>query len=174
MIDPTWKRIGGFHVEDDGKIGAVWMAHDVNSSVVHIYDAALFHHEVPVVIADGIAARGRHYPLAWPKKDKAFADKFLEAGIHVLHDPCADDAGMVEVNSRVIEQMLRNNRLRVDKRVGEWLREYNDFFRAGSNVPAKGFPLMAATRHAVEMISYARAESTGFAKRRTAPKLALV
>lgn len=174
MIDASWKRIGGFHVEDDGTIGAVWMAADPMSAVVHIYDAALFRHEVPVVIADGIAARGRHFPVAWAKKDKGFADTLLEVGINILHDPCTDDPGMIEVNSRVIEQMLRGSRLRVDKRVSEWLREYNDFFRSGSNVPAKGFPLMAATRHAIEMIDYARAESHGYARSENAPRLAIV
>jgi hypothetical protein len=174
LIDATWRRVGGFHVEDDGTVGAVWLAHDPLSSVVHCYDAALFHGEVPVVMADGIAARGRHYPVAWAKKDKSFADKFLDAGINVLPEPCMDDPGMIEVSSRTLKQMLMGSRFRVDKRVGEWFREYKDFFRDGSKVPAKGFPLMAATRHALEMIDYARAESFGHAKRKNYPELAIV
>lgn len=174
MIEPTWKRIGAFHAEDDGTIGVVWLAHDEISSVVHCYDAALFRCEVPVVIADGIAARGRHYPLAWAKKDKAFADQFMEAGINTLPEPCTDDPAMVEALSRQIWQMLRGSRFRVDKRVGEWIREREDFNRDGSTVPLKGFPLMAATRHAVEMINYARAESFGYAQKKNYPELALI
>lgn len=174
MIEPTWKRIGAFHAEEDGTIGAVWLAHDEMSSVVHCYDVALFTREVPVVIADGIAARGRHYPFAWAKKDKAFADQFLDAGINVLPEPCMDDPAMVETISRQVWQMLRSSRFRVDKRVGEWLREYKEFFRDGTKVPPKGFPLMAATRHAIEMINYARPESFGVVQKKNYPNLAII
>jgi len=173
MLEPTWKRIGAFHAEDNGAIGAVWMAHDETTSVVHIYDVAVFAREVPVIIAEGIAARGRHYPVAWAKKDKAFAKQFLDAGINTLPEPCMDDPAMIEAVSRQVEQMLRTSRLRVDKRVVEWLREYKDFFRDGASVPQKGFPLMAATRHAIEMIPYARAESLGHMKRKNYPELAV-
>lgn len=174
MIEPTWKRIGAFHSEDSGTIGAVWLAHDTVTSVVHVYDVALFTTEVPVVIAEAIGARGRHYPLAWSKKDKAFADQFLDAGINVLAEPCTDAPAMIEALSREIWQMLRSSRLRVDKRVGEWLREYKAFSRDGTSIPNKGFPLMAATRHAVEMMNYARAESYGRVERDNFPKLAIV
>lgn len=125
-------------------------------------------------MTDGIAARGRHFPIAWAKKDKAFADQFLNAGINTLYDPCMDDPAMIEVVSRQLRQMLRSNRFRVDKRVTEWLREYTQFFRDGSKVPAKGFPLMAATRHAIEMINYAQAESFHTKADVQAPKLALI
>lgn len=159
MIEPTWRRVAGVHLEDDGVVGAVWIAWDTITSVVHLYDAALFKTEVPVVIEDGISARGRYYPVAWAEKDKAFADALLDAGINMLPDGCKDDQAMAELQSRAIWQMLRGSRFRVDKRVGQWLREYKDFFRDEAQIPLKGFPLMAATRHAVEMLDYAVAES---------------
>lgn len=176
MIEPTWKRIAGVHLEDNGTVGAVWLAWDTVTSVVHVYDAALFATEVPVVIEDGIAARGRYYPVAWAEKDKAFADALLDAGINMLPDGCKDDQPMAELVSRRIWQMLRGSRFRVDKRVRQWLREYNQFDRDEAQIPMKGFPLMAATRHAVEMLDYAVAESTHHiaGEERNAPRLAII
>lgn len=158
MIEPTWKRISGFHLEEDGTLGAVWIAHDDVASVVHLYDAALFTREVPAVICEGIAARGRHFPMAWRKKDAAMAEKLEEAGVYTLADPCTDDVAMAEVISRDIWQRLRTGQFRVERRVGEWLEEYRKFYREGQAIPKAGFPLMAATRHAIEMLPYAQAE----------------
>lgn len=175
MIDPTWKRIAGVHVENDGTIGAVWLAHDTITSVVHLYDCALFRNEVPVVIEDAIAARGRRYPVAWAKKDKSFADVFLNAGIRMLPDPCEETSAMRELISRRVWQMMRASRFRVEQRLGEWLREYKEFFRDGSSVPEHGFPLMASTRHAIEMMSYARPEAPVVnTPEQNYPKLAIV
>ena len=158
MLEAWWKRIGGIHVEDDGTIGVVWVAHDQDAGVVHLYDAAIFRTEVKAVIAEGIAARGRHYPIAWRKKDQAFADDLMEDGINIIPEACADNQAMAEVMSREIWQKLRTGQFRVERRVGDWLKEYRRFDRSESKVPTAGFPLMAATRHAIEMLPYARAE----------------
>lgn len=158
MVDPTFKRIAGMHVEGDGIVGAVWAALDWRANVVHVYDAALFDNEVPAVINEAIAARGRHYPLAWRKPDKEFADALLEAGVNVLPDPCSDNQAMAEVVSREIQQKMRTGQFKVDQRVGTWLKEYNHFTKDGTHVPRQGFPLMAATRHCIEMLSWAEPE----------------
>jgi len=174
MIDSTWKRIAGVHTEEDGTVGVVWLAHDTMSSVVHCYDAALFKREVFAVIAEGIGARGRHYPLAWRKKDEAFCKKLQDAGINVLPEPCSDAQSVAEVISREIWQKLRTSQFRVERRVGEWLAEYRKFYRDGEAVPKEGFPLMAATRHAIEMLPYAKPERMPGSNRPNAPKLAIV
>ena len=157
-IDQQWKRIGGFHLEDSGDLGAVWLAQD--AAKIYLYDAAIFRREVPAVIASGIAARGRHLPLAWRKKDQAFADQLLDAGINVLPEPSPDDPGIAELVSREIWEGLRAKRFFVDERVTEWREENKKFFIEGQRVPEGGFPLMAATRHALQMIDYAVAEYT--------------
>lgn len=158
MLDPTWKRIAGIHVEDDGVVGAVWMALDWVANVVHVYDAARLDNEVPAVIVEAIAARGRHYPLAWRKPDKDFADRLLAGGVNVLPDPCTDNQAMAEVVSREIQQKIRTGQFRVDKRVGSWKSEYTNFAKDGNHVPRAGFPLMAATRHCIEMLPCAEPE----------------
>lgn len=174
MIDPLWKRIAGMHVDDDGTVGVVWLAHDQDSNTVHVYDAAVFRVEVRAVIAEGIGARGRHYPLAYRQKDQAFADDLLDAGINVIPEACADNQAMAEVLSREIWQKLRTGQFRVERRVGDWLKEYQRYDRDESQVPTKGFPLMSATRHAIEMLPYAKPEKAPGSNKRNYPKLALI
>lgn len=174
MIEAEWKRIGGFHMEDDGTVGVVWLAHDTLTSIVHCYDCALFKREVEAVISTGIGARGRHYPMAWCEKDKGMANILDEAGINVLPDPSPNDPAMIEIISRGIWQRLRAQQFRVDKSVGEWLEEYRTFFHDESKVPSKGFPLMAATRHAIKMLEWAEAEYSPGRYRTNHPKVAIV
>ena len=174
MIEPSWRRIGAFHLESDGTLGAVWLAHDFASNVVYCYDAAIFRPEVPAVINEAIAARGRHIPLAWRKKDKELADRLLESGMNVLPDHSTDDPGMIEMISREIWQKMRTSQFRVDERVGEWLKEYRMFYKDGFNVPDKGFPLMSATRHAVEKLDWAEAELSPHRTMNNFPKMNIV
>ena len=174
MIHPTWKRISGLHVEDDGTVGAVWLAHDTTTSTVHCYDAAVFRTEVQAVIMEAIASRGRHFPMAWRKQDKPFADDLLKAGVNILPDHCDDNQAVAEVISREVWQRLRTGQFRVERRVGDWLSEYEAFDRDDSKIPLAGYPLMAATRHALEMLSYAKREREPGAKRRNFRKVAIV
>ena len=174
MIEPNWRRIGAFHLEEDGTLGAVWMAHDDVTSVVHLYDDALFTREVPAVIQTGMAARGRHFPIAWRKKDSAMAEKLTEAGLYLLADPAADDPAMAEVISMDIQQRLRTGQFRVEHRVREWLNEYSKFYRDGQSIPKSGFPLMAATRYAVEMLPYAQADRSVARSTKNHPQMSIV
>ncbi len=174
MISPDWKRIAGMHVDDDGTVGVVWLAHDVPNNTVHVYDAALFRLEVRAVIAEGIAARGRHFPVAWRKKDQAFADDLQDAGINIIPECSVDNQAMAEVLSREIWQKLRTGQFRVERRVGDWLKEFQRYDRDDSKVPTAGFPLMSATRHAIEMLPYAKPERSQSSNKRNYPKMALI
>lgn len=174
MIDPTWRRIAGLHIQEDGDAGVVWLAWDQMADVIHLYDAAIFRREVLAVIAEGISARGRWIPVGWHKDAAPFVEKLLDRGINTLPEPCADSQSTAEVVSREVWQRMRSSRFRVDQRVGEWLAEFNTFYRDESKVPREGFPLMAATRHAIEMLQYARAQSSVGSKRPNYVKVAIV
>lgn len=174
MIDQAWKRIAGIHVENEGEIGAVWIAHDTIADVTHLYDAAIFKREVIAVIGEGIAARGRWIPLAWHKDGEEFADKLKERGINVLHEPSADKQSVAEVLSREIWQRMRTGRFRVERSVAEWLEQYKAFYRAETKIPLEGYPLMSATRHAIEMLGYARPERMPGSQRLNYPKIKVV
>ena len=158
-IAPEWKRIAGIHMDKEGLIGAVWLAYDPSLDRVYVYDACLFRNEVPVIITEGLNARGRWIPIAWPEKAKDLSKELLERGCNMLHDPIKDSDSLTEINSRQIEERLRTKRLSAEKRLAEWLDEYKSFFRSESKVPSDGHPLMSATRHAVSELKYAKRQS---------------
>lgn len=140
----------------EGDIGCVWMAHDAMSDVVHIYDACIFRREVFAVIAEGLNARGRFIPIAWELKAQDISEKLLERGCKMLPEPEKDSQALAEVHSRDILERMKTGRLKVDKRLAEWLDEYRSFYRQDAQVPLKTSPLMSATRHAVAQIQFAR------------------
>lgn len=173
MIDPQWKRIAGIHVQEDGDIGAVWLAHDKLDDSIKIYDACLFTREVPVVIAEGLNARGRWIPIAWRQKDKEVADKLLERGCKMLWEGYKDDDSMAQIISRDIWERMRTHRFTVDKRLKNWLEEAEAFDFDNNKIPTSTFPLMSATRHAMARLEYAKRQIT---KRKEVnyPKVAII
>ena len=166
MIDPAWKRICGLHVQDNADMATVWLAYDKTTDVVHMYDACVFKAELPVVVAEGLNARGRWIPISWNNDGKEMAESLLDRGCSTLRDGVTDSDAMAEVVSRDIQERQRTGRFKVDKRLGEWLDEYKTFFRQGGKVPRDGYPLMSATRHAMESIAYAKRQSSKKKQRR--------
>lgn len=171
MVSPTWKRIAGAHILDDGTAAVVWMARDPDNDVVHVYDACVFRREVLAIIAEGLNARGRGIPVAWI--DQGFADKLLERGCNMLPEPADDTDSMRELISRDIWERMRTGRFKVDRRLKEWTDEYKTYDRDGENVPRETHPMMAATRYAISKLEFARAEQS-HAQRRLYPSIAMI
>lgn len=174
MIDGTWRRIAGIHLQDDGTLAAVWLAQDPLADVTHLYDCAIFRIEIPVVIAEGLGARGRWIPIAWHKDAEEFSKELLNRGLNMLPEPCADSQAVAEIRSRDILQRMKTSRFRVDASAAEWLNEVRTFNREESKIPIEGYPLMAATRHAIEQLAYARPQSYGGSKKPNHPKVCIV
>lgn len=175
MIKPEWRRIAGLHVQNDAEMGVVWLAHDRDTDMVHLYDACLFKREVLAVVAQGINARGRWIGIAWESRAKQFADKLLkDYGCNMLPEAVSEDETMAEVQSREIDERMRTGRFKVDKRLAEWLTEFKSHTRQDSQVPRASSPLMSATRYAMAQLSYARRQGAG--KRRTGhyPKVSMI
>lgn len=170
MISPEFKRICGIHMQEQGELGAVWLAHDKTTDVVHLYDACLFRNEVWPVIAEGMSARGRWIPVAW-EKGQDVSKSLLERGIRMLHDPVQDIPEMV---SRDIQERMRTGRFKVDKRLGEWLEEFKTFYKEDSKVPVSGFPLMTATRVAMADLKKAKRQAAPRKRQVNYPKVAIL
>jgi hypothetical protein len=153
--DNNSRRIAGIHAQADGIVGAVWLAHDKETDVIELYDACAFKREPLAVMAEGLVARGRWIPIAWHKDAKEFAGNLLNRGCSMLHDPSEVSDAMAEVHSREILERRDTGRFVVVNRLKNWLDEAN-FLRAEGKVPASGYPLMAATRHAYAQLEYAK------------------
>lgn len=158
MVDNASRRIAGIHAQEDGLIGAVWLAHDKDADVVEIYDACLFQREVLAVIAEGMVARGRWIPIAWHRDAKEFADKLLDRGCNMLSEPSIETEVMAEVASRDILERMETGRFLVVSRLKNWIDEAR-FSRSDGKVPRSSHPLMAATRHAYGQLEYAKRQA---------------
>lgn len=159
MIENNWKRIAGMHCQGEGDIAAVWIAHDKQADVVHLYDCCLYTREVLVVIAEGFNARGRWIPIAWEHDAKEIVDRLFERGCNTLPDPSNQTPVLAEAVSRDIKERMLTGRFKVDRRLASWLDEYKDYIREDDAVPLKSHPLMAATRHAMADLKYAIAQN---------------
>lgn len=174
MIAPEWRRIAGLHVQDEGEIAAVWLAHDRETDVLHCYDSVIFRREVMAVIGEGINNRGRWIPVAWEKTAKEVADKLLYRGCNMLLEAEKETQAVREVTSRDIWERMRTGRFKVDKRLSEWLDEYRQFYREDAQVPNSSHPLMAATRHAVAHLDYAKRQAPKGKPPRNFPPVSII
>lgn len=172
MIPDDWKRVAGMYVRDDGDIGCVWMAHDKDRDLVHLYDACLFQREVIAVIADAFAARGRFIPVAWTHKE--LADDLLGRGVNMLPASCDDSDAAAEVASREVWARMRTHRFKVERALRPWAEEFETYNRESQKVPRDSHPLMSATRYAVQMLPYARRSTPKRAKGGTYPQVAMI
>lgn len=155
-MSDQWRRIAGIEVEEDGKVAAIWIGHDKLSDVVTLYDACKFNAEVLAVISEGLNARGRWIPIAWNVTSKDFSDKIMERGCNVLFEGLKESPQMAEIASRDIEERMRTGRFKVDRRLAEWLSEFELFSKQGGKIPVSGYPLMAATRYAIGQLDLAK------------------
>ena len=174
MIHETWPRVAAIHCTEGGEIGCVWMAYERDTDTVHLFDSCIFRCEVLAVIAEGLNARGRFIPVAWRTEDKAVSDDLLNRGVNMMVDECDDSDAMAEVVSRTIWERMRTGRFKVERRLSEWLEEAKGFQRAEGKVPKTGNPLMAATRHAMQMLEHGRRPASVGRRTNLYPKSCIV
>ena len=174
MLKDNWKRIAGIHVMENGDVAGVWMAIDPDADTVHVYDTCMFRDDDknPIIVADGINCRGRSIPVAYNDKDRAEA--YEKRGCNMLPDPCKDKPSEMEVVSSEISARMKTGRFRVDTRLTDWKEEYASYFREDAKVPKNSHPLMSATRHAIEMLEWARAPRSYKSSKKTYPELVIV
>jgi hypothetical protein len=168
------KRISAIHVEDDGRTAAVWMGHDKLSDVVTLYDCCLFNAEVLPVIAEGMNARGRWIPIAWNDKAKSMSTELLNRGCNMLYDPVKETPELAELLTREILARMRSGRFKVEKRLGEWLKEFEVFSKQDGKVPVSAYPLMAATRYAIASLHEAKKLKSTAPPKALYPKVAIL
>ena len=162
IADASWPHIVGLHAVDDGTMAAVWLTHDTGTDVVHLYDAVRFDREILLVIADALTKRGDWKPISWHKGAESISERLYERGVNLLPDAVPSDGAVAEVVSREIEERMRTGRFKVGKHLDAWVEEFASFTRQDRKVPLDGFPLMAATRHAMTALEQAEhAPQTG-------------
>jgi len=172
MIPDDWPRMAGLHVRQDGDVGCVWLAHDKDRDLVHLYDACKFEREVLAVIADALNARGRFIPVAWTHKE--MADALLDRGVNMLPESCDDSDAAAEIASRDVWSRMRTKRFKVERALQDWAGEFETYNRESQKVPRDTHPLMSATRYAVQMLPWARRSVRGVRQGVNYPQVAII
>jgi len=173
-MNPDAKRIAAIEVDQEGLTAAVWLGYDKISDVVTLYDCCKFNAEVLAVISEGLNARGRWIPIVWNVTSQDFRDKIAERGCNTLYDGYKESPQLAEMASRDIEERMRTGRFKVDRRLAEWLQEFQLFSKEGGKIPKAGYPLMAATRYAMANLKRAKRLQTARASQTTHRRIAMI
>lgn len=166
-----WKRIAGIHLQEDGTLGVVWLGHDKLDDTIHIMDCCRFKSEVPIVIAEGLNARGRWIPISWRKKDKDLSEMLLNRGCNMLYDGVDHTESFDKILTRELSERMRTRRFKTNPRMAEWNDEFQGFKNSDDGIDA--YPLISATKHALAQLNYAKRQAKPVS-RPAYPKVAIV
>lgn len=167
--DPHEKCIAGLHVEETGEVGVVWLSHDLSTDKVTgkvtLWDSVLFPAGAHFsLIAEGLRQRGDWKPCAWRLDDEEYVEELRKRGCKFIHEGYEETPTVRTVTVLKLDERLAAETFKVVETNERWLREFQDFSPKGGVIPAAGFPLMSATRHALHCLKSARAQD--FTKRR--------
>lgn len=174
MIQNSWPRIAGMHYAADGTVAVVWMALERAKDRLHVYDCEVFPRDLPIVITYAIQGRGKTIPVAWAKAQEEFAESLRECGVNMTVDAVDATDLLLEAKSRELNGRMRSERFKVDKGCKKWLKEYNEFYREGNEIPRDSSPLMAATLIASASVDQARVVGPAAVKKINYPARAII
>ena len=177
-IPHFWPRICGMDIGWDHPTAAVWMAHDKDTDVVHIYDCYRVKEQPVVVHAASIKAKGKWIPVAWPhdglQHDKgsgtALAAQYRAQDVAMLRDKASHapdqkqgqkegeggngvEAGLMEMLDRMM-----TGRLKVAAHLHDWWEEFRLYHREDGKVVKVADDLMSATRYGLMMLRHAKTQ----------------
>jgi len=173
-IPKHWRRIVGLDFGWDHPTAAVWLAHDLDTDTVHVYDAYRLKEATPIIHAATIKAKGAWIPVAWPhdglQHDKgsgdALAAQYRNLGVNMLkekatHAPAKGEeegtggngveAGLMEMLDR-----MQTGRLKVARHLNDWFEEFRLYHRDEGKVVKIDEDLMSATRYGLMMLRHAK------------------
>lgn len=165
QIPAHWPRVVGLDIGYDHPTAAAWVAWDVDTDTVHIYDAYRLKEQTPIVHAAAIKARGAWIPCSWPhdglQHDKGSGDQiaglYREQGVNMLPERATFDDGTNGVEAGVLGMLdrMKTSRLKVAAHLNDWWEEFRLYHRKDGQIVKIGDDLMSATRYALMMLRFA-------------------
>jgi hypothetical protein len=170
QIPSFWPQIVGLDFGWDHPTAGVLLAWDRDGDVLYVTKEYRRAKEVPIIHAGAVRAWGGWQPVAWPhdglQHDKGSGEQLKEqyraAGLEMLADQASHEAGGNGVEAGISEmyERMRTDRLKIFSDCGLWFEEFRTYHRADGKIVKERDDLMAATRYAVMMRRYARANTT--------------
>jgi phage terminase large subunit-like protein len=171
-----WRRLCALDFgHGDHPTAAVWLAHDPETDVVHVYDA--YRNKDPGIVqhAAAIRARGDWIPVAWPhdglQTDRVSAETiaghYRSAGCNLLRGHATHSDGGIGVEAGLMEMLerMRTSRLRVAEHLADWWEEYRLYHRKDGKLVKLRDDLMSATRYGLMMLRSAAVQPSEGARR---------
>lgn len=164
-----WRRIVGLDLgHGDHPTAAVWLAHDPEADVVHVYDAYRNRDPGIELHAAALRARGAWIPVAWPAdgmqgdrvSGQTVASHYRAAGCTLLPTHATHPDGGVGVEAGLIDMLerMRSGRWKVAEHLADWWDEFRVYHRADGKLVKRADDLMSASRYACMMLRFARPE----------------
>jgi phage terminase large subunit-like protein len=171
QIPEYWPRLCGTDFGFAHPTAAVWVAHDRDTDVVHLYDAYRRAEASPIIHAAAIRARGAWINCAWPHDGSVrdsrgsgvtLAQQYRDLGCNMLkeratHAPAkgqreGDGGNSLEAGLMEMYDRFQTGRLKVAKHLADWFSEFHMYHRKEGLVVKEGDDLMSATRIAIMML----------------------
>lgn len=171
VLPDIWTRIAGLDIGgQDHPTAVVWMAHDRDADVVHIYDCYRKNNKDNASIithAAAIRAKGEYIPVAWPhdalQHDKGgsceqIAQQYRDQNVKMLPERATflDGTSGVEAGIEMMLTRMQTGRLKVAAHLNDWWEEFRLYHRKEGLIVKETDDLMSATRYGLMMLRYAR------------------
>lgn len=168
LLQDIWTRIAGLDIGgQDHPTAVVWMAHDRDADVVHVYDCYRKNKEQIPIHASAIRAKGDWIPVAWPhdalQHDKGgsceqIAQQYRDEKVKMLPERATftDGTSGVEAGIEMMLTRMKTGRLKVAAHLNDWWEEFRLYHRKDGLIVKELDDLMSATRYGLMMLCSAK------------------
>lgn len=176
-IPAHWRRIGGLDFGWTHPTAAVWLAHDLDTDTVYLYDCYRVKEQTPEVHSIALRARGTWIPVAWPHDGenatsagagKPLAQQYRAASVNMLpekatHPPKPGEeegtgGNSVEAGLMDILDRMQAGQFKVFEHLNDWFEEFRLYHREDGKIVKLDDDLMDATRMANMMLRHAKVQ----------------
>ncbi len=152
----------------DHPFAAVECSHDRDADIVYVTKAYRKRESTPIIHAAAIRPWGDWIPCAWPhdglQHDKGSGDQlagqYRKQHLNMLPERATFSDGTNGVEAGLMEMLdrMQTGRLKVFKHLEEWFQEFRLYHRKDGKVVKEMDDLMSATRYAIMMLRFAKAD----------------
>lgn len=175
-IPPTWPRIGGLDPGWDHPAGFAYLAHDVNTDTIYVYDA--WRRRKASVAEHAMMLQGKGYnkiPHAWPtdalQTDKAagvqLKAEYEKFGVNMLsiraqfekesrQDETRTSVVSVEAGIAMLLNRMQTGRIKIFSNLTDLLEEIRGYHRKDGQIVKLHEDIISAMRYAAMMLRFAQ------------------
>ncbi|MAK56547.1 MAG: DNA packaging protein [Pusillimonas sp.] len=165
-IPDDWPRICSMDLGWDHPTAAVWLAHNLETDTVYLYDVYKRAKQVPAIHASAIKGRGAWIPVAWPhdalqtQKDSGIPmrDTYRTEGLNMLPERTQFEDGSigVEPGIQIMLNRMETGKFKVFSNCEGWLEEYRMYHRKDGVIVKQMDDAIDASRGGIMMLRYAK------------------